>query len=115
MLYLYIQNVTSPVRGVLTREDGMADYDVAVQINVVQLAFFTIYNHRREDGWAVLLKRIADEAPMAEKCTHVEPKKSKRPCAKCQPEAYKVWRFRMSSGYNEALPGSVEQRIRSER
>ena|SRR5579863_2658798 len=97
MLYLYIHNVTRP-RGVLAR--GTADYDVAVQVNTVQLARFPVYNHKRDDGYSVLLQRIAEESARAEKCCHARPKIEKRPCAKCQPDTYKEWLFRGRIGYD---------------
>jgi hypothetical protein len=42
----------------LARPDGTADYDVAVQINTLQLAHFQVKNFPRNAGWAKLLERI---------------------------------------------------------
>lgn len=70
MLYCYIQNITGesaprhkgdPILRMLARPDGTADYDVAVQINTLQLAHFQIKNFPRNAGWAALLERIGQQ------------------------------------------------------
>ena len=53
----------------LERPDGTADYDVAVQLNTLQIARMTIKNHKRSDGWAALLQRIVDEENRRAKST----------------------------------------------
>ncbi len=113
MLYLFVQNVTSPKVGVLAREDGTADYDVAVQINNLELAAFSVYNFPREDGWAELLARIAEEGKLAKACSHRKPKAERRPCAKCQPGAYKEWIFRQNIGYTGVIPKTLRRRLRA--
>jgi hypothetical protein len=39
----------------------VSDYHYAVYINREQIATGSVLGHTREDGWAVLLKKLADE------------------------------------------------------
>jgi hypothetical protein len=53
MLTLYIQNVKT--------KNGIADYKYLVMVNSEKIAEGEIKKHKRADGWAILVKRIADQ------------------------------------------------------
>lgn len=52
MLTLYIQNVKTV--------NDIADYEYAVMVNAEIIAEGGIIGHNRKDGWAPLVKRIAE-------------------------------------------------------
>ncbi len=51
MLTLYIRNVKTV--------NDIADYKYVAMVNAEVIAEGMIFNHRRADGWAQLVKRIA--------------------------------------------------------
>lgn len=57
MLIVHAQNVT-PGNG--TAADGTADYIVTVKINFREIWHGRVAGHRRAEGAAVLLRKIAD-------------------------------------------------------
>lgn len=59
MLYVLIGNVTG--NGKLADDKGLATYDVAVMINHVQLAHYTVKDFERAKGWAKLLQEIGKQ------------------------------------------------------
>jgi len=52
MLTLYIRNIKTI--------KGIADYKYIVMLNAVEIAEGKIEKHKRKDGWARLVKRIAE-------------------------------------------------------
>lgn len=53
MLLLYIRNVKT--------KNNIADYDYVVMVNKTKIAEGTLKKHDRAQGWAKLVKRIAEE------------------------------------------------------
>ena len=53
MLTLYIRR--------LRNEQGIADYEYVVMVNAEKIAAGEVIGHRRDDGWAPLVKRIAEQ------------------------------------------------------
>jgi hypothetical protein len=51
MLSLYIRNITGK---------PISDYEYVVMVNAEKIASGKILKHRRSDGWAKLVRRIAD-------------------------------------------------------
>ncbi len=61
-LIVIAQNITDPETHALVREDGTSLYDVEVSINRKKFIWCgKIDNHKRDDGAAALLRRIADK------------------------------------------------------
>ena len=52
MLSLYIRNIS--------KGKPVSDYDYVVMVNSEKIAAGKILKHRRSDGWAQLVRRIAD-------------------------------------------------------
>lgn len=52
MLIVYVQNIKTV--------NGIADYRYQVNVNAEVIAGGKIKKHKRADGWAVLVKRIAE-------------------------------------------------------
>ena len=52
MLDLYIQNITG--------SHDVADYKYVVMVDATMVAEGGIIGHKRSDGWAALVKRIAE-------------------------------------------------------
>lgn len=63
MLILTAVNVTRSITGdsILARPDGMADYDVWIGINQHCIWRGSIFDFKRDQQAAALLRRIADE------------------------------------------------------
>ena len=53
MLEIYIRNTRT--------KNDIADYEYVVMINAEKIAEGTVKKHRRADGWAPLVKRIAEQ------------------------------------------------------
>lgn len=48
-------------------DGAVSNYEVTVYVNRTQIASFSTYNHRREDGWPMLLRLIADQGEEVER------------------------------------------------
>ena len=53
MLIIYIHNIKT--------KDDIADYEYHVMVNTGNIAKGKIKKHKRSDGWAKLVKRIAEQ------------------------------------------------------
>jgi hypothetical protein len=54
MLTLYIRNIKTV--------KGIADYEYIVMVNAEKIAEGEVKGHKRSDGWAKLVHKIADES-----------------------------------------------------
>ena len=54
MLTVYIRNIKTV--------KGIADYEYIVMVNAEKIAEGKVIGHKRKDGWAPLVKRIAEES-----------------------------------------------------
>jgi hypothetical protein len=44
---------------IFTDKNDIADYDVRVRVNMMEIWRGPVLNHRRQDGWHQLLRKIA--------------------------------------------------------